>query len=223
MNKLKLAIAYLINAIKKTYYAAAFSFSVITSEVSYGRRMDGGLGVKTSNLRATDSQSPEPSANVGSAIADEGIAIRTKGQSNHATSNAPNYSCDGLFGFGDFIDGFGSPDGYESSTAPATASQDIQTRDAAHQEIQRDRAWDELEPCERQATILTALWQKQVESEYHELFSVHDVIELCDRADMDWSGTFDDLMSLKNKSKVTVFEVHDKHGKVFNGFYWGLR
>ena len=66
------------------------------------------------------------------------------------------------------------------------------------------------------------MWQSQAESEYHELFSVRDVIHLCgDRADMHWDLTYEDLIELRKQSKVEVFDVSTVNR--FYGFYWGLK
>jgi hypothetical protein len=226
MNKLKRAIAYLINKIKKAYYAARLFASILTLEFPNDRqRVDSRSRAKTTDLREGSAEPDIIDLDRPCAIANTSSSIGTARQGGGTEANPSNPSCDGLFSFfdGDFIDGFGDTTGYDPTRSQGSLAQDLQSGKTAAQEVERDRGWDLLEPRDRQAIILNAMWQCQAESDYHELFTVRDIMGLCDRADMQWELTFDDLIALKQQSRVVIFESFDTFGKKFYGFFWGLK
>lgn len=226
MNKLKQAIAYLIDKIKTTYYATRFFVSILTLEFPHDRlRVDGRARDEASGLREAGGRSNTPCFDRPSAIANSTIAVDTARQDYCTSVNTSNPSCDGMFGFlgGDFLDGFGNPCGYESTATQGCIAKNLQSREATNKELKRDREWDLLEPRDRQAVILHAMWQYQAEFDYHQLFSVHLVMVLCDRPQMQWEQTFDDLVALKYQEKLVLCEAHDERGKKFYGFLWGVK
>lgn len=226
MNKIKLAIAYIITQIKYAYYAAVFALSVITSEFPYGRRINRRVEITTPDLRDRNSTAYSPSPFGNGTTIDKELTVGAIGQDGYVAPSTPNYSCDGLFSFfdGGVVDRLSGSDGDKPTGTTRPPVEDTQSRKVTASGIQLDCAWHELESRDRQAIILNAMWQRQAESEYHELFSVDDVIEMCDRPDtMTWDTTFEDLLALMGKSRISIFEFFDNHGKVFYGFYWGVR
>jgi DNA helicase IV len=69
--------------------------------------------------------------------------------------------------------------------------------------------------------MLQAMWEKQWPSDEYELFTTNMVIELCDRKDIYWDITFEDLMSLKRQRKVEIVELFTEK-KLFPPC-WGLK
>lgn len=130
-----------------------------------------------------------------------------------------------MFSFfdGDPADRLGYSNSGDSTGVEGSTVGDIQNGEALLTQDGTDRTWDLLGSRDRQAIILDAMRGYQAGFEYHKLFSVRCVMDLCDRAEMQWEQTFDDLVELKRQQKVVLCETHDDQGKKFYGFLWGVK
>lgn len=226
MNKIKQAIAYLIHKIKTTYYAARFFLSILTLEFPNDqRRMDSRVRNEPLCLRVTGSQPATTSTDRPSEEHSSSGTCSTPREASHTADNTSGIPCCGMFSFfdGDPADRLGYSNSGDSTGVEGSTVGDIQNGEALLTQDGTDRTWDLLGSRDRQAIILDAMRGYQAGFEYHKLFSVRCVMDLCDRAEMQWEQTFDDLVALKQQQKLVLCETYDDYGKKFYGFFWGLR
>jgi hypothetical protein len=55
------------------------------------------------------------------------------------------------------------------------------------------------------------------------VLTTRDVMEICDRPDIEWDMTFGDLMTLSKRRQVKINVVECDRTHRFIGLFWGLR
>ena len=216
MNKLKQAIAYLVSKIQAAYYAARF-FSRIFQEFPDGHNRVTHKGIRDRVL-VSNTESPDRGVKTdGNAVTE---AVR--GSEKDSDTGMP---CDEFLGFwaGDVSDRFYDPDHTEQRIIEGSSSTDLQDEAHLQQCVHKNSGWDLLAPRDRQAIVLDMMRYHQSRFNIHVLFTVRDVIEICDRADMHWDITFSDLWSLRAQDRIQIFDHYCDRDIKFYGLFWGLK
>ena len=217
MNKLKQAIAYLVSKIQTAYYAARFFLQILLQEIPHGHNRSARKNIRDKIL-VSNIKSPDRGVE---ASCDAAIgAVRVE----EADISTPT-PYDQFLGFwaGDVRDRFYNPDHAEPRIIEGSGSTDLQDGANSQRCVHKSGDWDLLAPRDRQAIILDAMRDRQSQFTHHVLFTARDVIEICDRADMHWDITFEDLCSLRKKEQVQIFDVYCDRDIKFYGLFWGLK
>lgn len=215
-----------MHKIKTTYYAARFFLSILILEFPDDqRRMDSRVRNEPSCLRVTGSQPVTTPTDRPSEEHSSSGTWSTPREASHTADNTSDISCCDMFSFfdGGPADRLGYSNSGDSTGVEGSTVGDIQNGETLLTQDGTDLTWDLLGSRDRQAIILDAMREYQAGFEYGKLFSVYCVMSLCDRAEMQWEQTFDDLVALKQQQKLVLCETHDDYGKKFYGFFWGLR
>lgn len=217
MNKLKQAIAYLASKIQTAYYAAKFLAAIVLQEIPYGYHT-----TAHKDIRGTGCRTDNESTNRGVEADGDRSAESIRGQET-VGNTAPAY--DEFIGFwaGDPRDRFYDQNYQRSGSPQKCGDEDLRHEPRIQQSLQKGGDWDLLEPCDRQAIVLNKMREHQSKLDEYCIFSTHDVMQLCDRPDLQWSLMFDDLMTLDKKSLVQINIVDCDRTKKFYGFFWGLK
>jgi hypothetical protein len=220
---IKQAIAYLIGKVKKDYYATRFFLSVVFTllPILFEKESSNGIdGSAHKGIRDGIHNGDRESA-AGGSQADSTRSVKSvRVSQKDGSTNSP---CDELAGFGtgDTLDRPHDKDDNEQRDLERICDEALQNETPPQQGVCRGSQWDLLTQGDRENIILEAMWAKQWPSDEYVLFTVHTVIELCDRQDMHWDLTFDDLMSLNRKGRVSLVEPFTEK-KLFPPA-WGLR
>ena len=206
----------MVSKIKQAYHATRLLITIILQEVPHGHYRAISTGIR-GRVRRTDNE-----ATFGGVQTDStGTAKPIRGQE---TVSDKASTCNEFLGFwaGDTLDRFHHPNDMRSGGSQELSNEDLRDESQVQQCFHPGGEWDLLEPITRQTIILDTMRSHQAKSDTFQVFTVHDVVVLCDRACVGahWDIVFDDLVLLLRQRSVVL--VPGTQGKVFLGLFWGV-
>lgn len=212
----------MVSKIKQAYHATRFCIHLTFQEFPHGWRLDYGFGDQTTDVRGGGGKPDIRSALRRSEGSNTSSFVHLSGSGTNPNVDAADISCCGMFGFfgGDAADISLDSNSNKSPAIERNTTQDLQNGKAIYPAVESDREWDLLDPTTRQVIILDAMRSHQAKFETHQIFTVHDVVVLCDRTCVGahWDIVFDDLVLLLQRRSVVL--VPATQGKVFLGLFW---